>query len=114
MTMRTLVKLSIGAMLLAFAMLAPALAAFDPNRVVTAVDQAAGTFSCQAKASEPVRTYATTAKTVFRIAGKRVRLAYLWNKGTLADLTVGAIVTVRYHVAGGHRIAERVAIYPKK
>jgi hypothetical protein len=41
-------------------------------------------------------------------------LSYIWNKGSLSDLKAGAIVTVRYHVDGSDRIAERVAIYPKK
>ncbi len=93
---------------------APAFAAFDPNRIVTAVDRAAGTFSCQAKAGETPSTYLTTAKTVFRVSGQRVKLRYLWQKGSLSDVTVGETVTVQYHLHAGERIADRVAIYPKR
>jgi len=95
-------------------MLAPALAAFDPNRIVTAVDPAARTFSCQAKAGEVTYAYKATDSTVFRTAGARVKLRYIWNKGSLSDLKVGDVVTVQFHVRGGERIADRVAIYPKR
>jgi len=95
------------------AMLSSAFAAQDPNRIVTAVDDAAKTFSCQAKAGEPSWTYKTTGKTVFRMAGKRVRLSYIWQKGSFSDLKVGDVVTVQYHLDGKDRIAERVAIRPQ-
>jgi hypothetical protein len=94
--------------------LASAFAASDPNRIVTAVDPAAGTFSCQAKVGEPVYTYRTTAGTVFRVSGERVKLRYLWQKGSLSDVKVGETVTVQYHLRGSERIADRVAIYPKR
>jgi hypothetical protein len=113
MTMRTLLRL-IAVATLVLAPAPSARAAYDPNRIVTAVDYDAKTFSCQAKAGETVYTYKTTAKTVFRVAGKRVRLSYLWNKGGLSDLKVDATVTVQFHVSGSDRIADRVAIYPKK
>jgi hypothetical protein len=111
--MRTLLGI-LAATIIVLAPVPSALAAFDPSRIVTAVDSDAKTFSCQAGTGEPTYTYKTTASTRFRVAGKRVRLSYIWNKGTLSDLKVGAIVTVRYHVEGSDRIAERVAIYPKK
>ena len=94
--------------------LSPAFAAFDPNRIVTAVDRLAKTFSCQAKPGEPSYTYKTTSKTKIRINGRRVRLSYLWDKGNFSEIKVGEIITVEYHMEGGDRIAERVAIYPKK
>lgn len=107
-------KAVMAGLLAVFAALAPALAAFDPNRIVTAVDYAAKTFGCQAKPGEPVYTYKTTEKTVFRVNGKRIRLSYIWNKGSLSELKVGTIVSVQYRVSGDDRIAERVAIYPKQ
>jgi hypothetical protein len=113
MAMRTLLGILV-ATIIVLAPIPSTLAAFDPNRIVTAVDDGAKTFSCQAKAGEATHTYKTTPKTVFRVAGKRARLSHIWNKGSLSDLKVGAIVTVRYHVDGSDRIAERVAIYPKK
>ena len=92
----------------------PALAAFGPNRIVTAVDYEAKTFSCHAKPGEPIYTYKTTNRTVFRIDGKRVRLSYIWNKGSIANIAVGEIVTVQYHLRGDERIADRVAISPRQ
>ena len=112
--MRTLMGVLVAAAFVALAPVPSALAAFDPNRTVTAVDQSAKTFGCQAGPGEPIYTYKTTADTRFRVAGQRARLSHIWNKGSLSDLKVGAIVTVRYHISGGDRIAERVAIYPKK
>ena len=112
--MRALLGLLAVVALIILAPMPSARAAYDPNRIVTAVDADAKTFSCQAKSGEPIYTYKTTAKTVFRVAGKRARLSYLWNKGGLSDLKVGATVTVQYHISGGDRIADRVAIYPKK
>jgi hypothetical protein len=106
-------KILMVAMFAVLATLAPAVAAFDPNRIVTAVDYAAKTFSCQAKPGEPSYTYKTTNKTVFRISGKRVRLTYIWNKGSISELKVGTTVTVQYHLRGDDRIADRVAISPK-
>ena len=94
--------------------LAPAFAAFDPNRIVTAVDSEAKTFSCRAKSGKQSYTYKTTSKTTIRISGKRVRLSHLWDRGNFSEIKVGEIITVRYHLEGGERIAERVAIYPKK
>ncbi len=107
---KTLVSLAIATALAC----APAFAAFDPSRIVTAVDVAARSFSCHAKPGTPVYTYKTTPKTVFRVSGERVKLRYLWQKGSLADLKVGETVTVQYHVRGGERVADRVAIYPKR
>jgi hypothetical protein len=106
-------KLTMAVLLAVLATLAPARAAFDPDRIVTAVDYAAKMFSCQAKPGEPSYTYKTTNKTVFRVSGKRVRLSYIWNKGSLSELKVGATITVQYHLSGEDRIADRVAIYPK-
>jgi hypothetical protein len=100
------------ATVLSLLVLTPALAAQDPNRIVTAVDEVGKTFNCHAKAGEPSWTYRTTNKTVFRAAKKRVRLSYVWNKGSFSELKVGDIVTVQYHLSGNDRIAERVAIYP--
>ena len=75
MAMRTLLGLLAAAALVVLAPMPSALAAYDPNRIVTAVDADAKTFSCQAKPGEPISTYKTTAKTIFRVAGKRVRLS---------------------------------------
>jgi hypothetical protein len=107
-------KVLMTAMLALLAALPSATAAFDPDRIVTAVDYVAKTFTCQAKPGEPIYTYKTTNKTVFRISGKRVRLSYIWNKGSLSELKAGVLVTVQYHLSGNDRIAERVAIYPKQ
>jgi hypothetical protein len=112
--MRTLMGILVAATLVVLAPIPSALAAFDPNRTVTAVDNDAKTFACQAGPGEPIYTYKTAADTRYRVAGKRVRLSYIWNKGGLSDVKVGAIVTVRYHISGGDRVADRVAIYPKK
>jgi hypothetical protein len=107
-------KAFIAVLLAAFALAPPALAAFAPNRIVTAVDDIAKTFSLEAAAGAPTYTYKTTARTVYRISGRRVRLVYLWNKGSFSDIKVGAIVSVQFHLSGGARIADRVAIHPKK
>ena len=111
--MTSMCKTVATATLVTMLALVPALAAFDPNRIVTAVDYAAGTFSCQAEAGSSAYAYKTTAKTVFRVSGQRVKLRYLWQKGSLSELKVGGTVTVQYHLRGGERIADRVAIYPK-
>ena len=94
--------------------LAPAFAAFDPNRIVTEVDAVAKTFSCQAKPGEPSYTYKTTNRTRIRIVGKRVRLTHLWDRGNFSEIKVGEIITVQYYMSGRDRIAERVVITPKK
>jgi hypothetical protein len=107
-------KALIAAMIALLAASVPASAAFDPNRIVTAVDHAAKIFSCQAKPGEATHTYKTTSKTVFRVNGRRVRLSYIWDKGSLSELKMGQVVTVQYHMSGRDRIADRVAIYPKK
>ena len=107
-------KLLMAVTLAIFTTLSPAFAAFDPNRIVTAVDYLAKTFSCHAKPGQPSYTYKTTSKTKIRISGKRVRLSYLWDRGNFSEIKVGEIITVQYHIEGGDRIAERVAIYPKK
>ena len=107
-------KLLMAVTLAIFTTLSPAFAAFDPNRIVTAVDYLAKTFSCHAKPGQPSYTYKTTSKTKIRIVGKRVRLSYLWDRGNFSEIKVGEIITVQYHIEGGDRIAERVAIYPKK
>jgi hypothetical protein len=107
-------KLLMAVVLAIFTTLSPAFAAFDPNRTVTAVDYVAKTFSCHAKPGQPSYTYKTTSKTKIRISGKRVRLSYLWDRGNFSEIKVGEIITVQYHMEGADRIAERVAIYPKK
>ncbi|HTQ83550.1 MAG TPA: hypothetical protein VMI47_09820 [Pseudolabrys sp.] len=106
-------KLLIAPALAMFTALAPASAAFDPDRIVTAVDETAKTFSCHPKASETSYTYKTTSKTVIRTAGKRVRLYYLWDSGHFSEIKVGMVITVKYHLVGGDRVAERVTINPK-
>jgi hypothetical protein len=107
---KTLVTLAVATVLTC----ASAFAAFDPNRIVTAVDQAGRTFSCQANAGEPAYAYKTTTRTIIRVSGARVKLRYLWNRGSLSDIRVGDVVTVEYHLRGDERIADRVAIYPKR
>jgi hypothetical protein len=42
------------------------------------------------------------------------RCPYLWDRGNFSEIKVGEIITVQYHMEGADRIAERVAIYPKK
>lgn len=101
-------------MIAALAMCAPASAAYDPNRIVTAIDAAAGTFSCEAKPGEPVYTYRISRRTVFRTSGKRPRLSYVWSKGSLSDIKIGDRVTVQYHLDGERRIADRVILLPRR
>src|SRR5271169_917666 len=81
----------------------PSLAAMDRNRIVTAIDDIAQTFSCHAKAKEPSWTYRTTNKTAFRLVGKI-------RRGSFSNIKVGEIVSVRYHLDGRDRIAERIVI----
>ena len=78
----------------------------DRSRIVTAVDDAAKTFNCHAKAEELDWTYKTTNKTVFRTVGGTRRASF-------PDLKVGEIVSVRYNLHGDHRIADRVVLKPK-
>ena len=91
-----------------------AVAAQDPNRIVTAVDDVAKTFSCRAKTGGPSWPYKTTNKTVYRTAGARVQLKYIWHKGSFSEIKVGRVVTVRYHLDGDDRVAERVSIRPEQ
>ena len=106
-------KLLMAATLVMLTTLTSAFAAHDPNRIVTAVDPVAKTFSCQAKAGEPSYTYKTTSKTTIRIKGKRLRLFHLWDMGNFSEIKVGDTIAVRYHLDADDRIAERVVIYPK-
>jgi hypothetical protein len=93
------------------ALLSQAPAAFDPKRIVTNVDHAAKTFSCQAAArGEPSYTYKITTKTVVRISGKRPRQ----SRGTFSQIKVGEIITVEYHLEGAHRVAQTIVIHDKK
>jgi hypothetical protein len=86
----------------------PALAAYDNDRIVTAVDNSAKTFSCHAKAGEPSSTYKTNDKTIFRTTvAKKLR------RGSFTDIKVGEIITVRYHLNSNERVAERVLIHLK-
>jgi len=95
-----------------FALTSGVLAAMDSKRTVTAVDENARAFSCSAGAGEPSWTYKTTDKTVIRMSEQRVRLSHAWHRGHFSDIKVGRIVTVRYHLHGHDRIAERVIVYP--
>ncbi|HUI94923.1 MAG TPA: hypothetical protein VLX44_04155 [Xanthobacteraceae bacterium] len=106
-------KTLIATLLATFVFVPSASAVFAPNRTVTALDGGARTFTCEAKPGEARYTYKTTAKTIYRVSGRRVRLTWLWNKGSFSDIKVGEIVTVQFHLSGGERIADRVAIYPK-
>jgi hypothetical protein len=99
-------KVLMAAMVAIFATFSPARAAMDSNRIVTAVDYVAKTFSCHAKAKEPSWTYKTTNKTVFRTVGRM-------RRGSFSDIKVGEIVSVRYDLHGDDRIADRVVIKPK-
>jgi hypothetical protein len=74
------------------------IAAFDPQRIVTAVDYDAKSFNCRAKAGAPNYAYKVTDNTRIRVKGQRARLR----------------ATVEYHLSGQDRIAERIAIYPAK
>ena len=107
-------KLLMAVVLAIVTTVSPASAAFDPNRIVTAVDHAAKTFGCQAEPGARSYTYKTTSKTKIRISGNRVRLTYLWDRGSFSAIKLGEIITVQYHMEGTDRIAERVIIYPKK
>jgi hypothetical protein len=91
-----------------------AFAAMDSKRIVTAVDAATLSFSCQAKKGQPSWTYKTTNKTVIRTSGQRVRVSHIWHRGNFSDIKVGEVVTVRYHLDGNDRIAERVIVYPAR
>ena len=105
----------LGAILLAlFALTSGAFAAMDSRRIVTAVDEAARTFNCQAKQGEPSWTYKTTDRTVIRTSGQRVRISHIWHRGNFSDIKIGEIITVRYHLEGNDRIAERVIVYPAR
>jgi hypothetical protein len=100
--------------LVLFALTSGAFAAMDSKRIVTAVDEVAKTFACNAEKGEPSWTYKATDKTVIRTRGQRVRLSHVWHRGHFSDIKVGGIVTVRYHVDGHDRIAERVIVYPAR
>jgi hypothetical protein len=107
-------KSLVCALALLLALGAPASAAFDPHRIVTAVDYDAKSFSCRAKAGAPTYTYKLTSNTRIRVKGERPRLTHLWEKGSFSQVKVGERVTVQYHLSGHDRIAERIAIYPAK
>jgi len=107
-------KSLIGALAFLLVAAAPASAAFDPHRIVTAVDYDAKSFTCHAKPGSPSYTYKATENTRVRVSGQRARLSHLRDKGDFKQLKVGDEVTVEYHLSGPDRIAERIAIYPKK
>ena len=67
--------------------------------VVTSIDDASKTFGCHWNTSD--WTYTTTAKTVFRMAGR---------PAGFSDLKVGETVRVKYHVVGKKWVADRVTI----
>lgn len=91
-----------------------ALAAMDSKRIVTAVDAAAKTFACSAGRGEPSWTYKTTDETVIRTGGQRVRLSHIWHRGYFSDIKTDGKVTVRYHLVGHDRVADRVIVYPPR
>ena len=97
---------------LMFSAVAPAQAAIVSRMIVVAVDYDAGTFSCYRKPGEPRYEYKTTAKTVYRISGKRPHVSLLWNRGQLTEVKIGKTVSIQYHVADHKNIAERVVINP--
>jgi hypothetical protein len=99
-------KVLMAAMVATIATFSPALAAMDSNRIVTAVDDIAKTFSCHAKAGEPSWTYKTTNKTIFRVVGRT-------RRGSFSDIKVGEVVSVRFDLHGDDRITDRVVIEPK-
>ncbi len=100
-------KVLMSAMVAIFATFSSAYAAMDSNRIVTAVDDTAKTFSCHAKPGEPSWAYKTTSKTIFRIVGRT-------RRGSFSDIKVDDVVSVRYDVNGDDRIANRVVIEPKR
>jgi hypothetical protein len=106
-------KILAAAAIALFALTSGAWAAMDSKRIVTAVNEAAKTFNCGAGPLEPSWTYKTTAKTVIRTSGERVRLSYAWHRGEFSDIKVGGRVTVRYHLVGHDRVADRVTVYPQ-
>jgi hypothetical protein len=89
-------------------------AAMTPKQIVTTVDVFARSFSCQAKQGEPSWTYRTTDKTRIRVKGQRVRVSHLWHRGKFSDIKAGNVVSIRYHLDGSERIAERVIVYPAR
>jgi hypothetical protein len=99
-------KILIAALVALLAMLTPISAAHAPYQLVIVIDDAAKTFGCRANASEPIWTYNTHERTIFRVHGKRRRASF-------ADIKVGDTVAVEYHVKGNERIADRIAIRPK-
>lgn len=66
---------------------------------MTARDDGARTFTAVRRGR--AWTYQVTDKTRFVVAGK---------EGSWADIRVGAIVQVRWHRAGNHRVADIVGI----
>ena len=100
-------KVLIAALLAMVAMLTPASAAHAPYRVVTAINDVAKTFSCRASTTDPTWTYKTHGRTIFRVPGKARRASF-------ADIKVGDRVAVEYHIKDDERIADRVAIRPKR
>ena len=100
--------------LVLLALTSGAFAAMDSRRIVTVVDAVARTFSCKAGTGEPSWTYKTTSKTVIRTSGQQVRLSHIWHWGHFSDIKVGETVSVRYHLNGHDRIAERVIVYPAR
>ena len=43
-----------------------------------------------------------------------MRISHMWHRGNFSDIKVGALVTVRCHLEGNDRIAERVTVYPAR
>jgi len=100
--------------LILLALMSDALAANDYNEVVTAVNESAKTFSCSGGPGHPSYIYMTTNKTVIRTSEQSVRLSHLWHRGHFSDIQVGKIVSIRWHLRGDERIADRVIVYPAK
>lgn len=109
-----MIRLLAATTLALFTLTSGAMAAMDSKRIVTAVDEIAKTFSCGAAAREPSWTYKTTDKTVIRTSGQRVRLSHLWHRGNFSDIKVGGRVTIRYHLIGHDRVADRIIVYPMR
>jgi hypothetical protein len=69
---------------------------------ITAIDQAARTFTCvRRRRGRRAWTYHTNDNTQYR-AGR--------EQASWSDLTVGAVVQVRWHHAGGQRVADLVVM----
>ena len=85
----------------ALAIAATAAASNEPAGIVTAVDDAAKTFSCHWKTDDWTWTFKTNDKTTYWVGDK---------PGSWADVKVGVEVKVTSHDEAGAKVADKVRI----